>query len=299
LLACGRERRQAVAAEPSVEAVEGIQVRISRTPGAPLMMLVRMASQESGIWEPVWEGLAGRFTVASFDLIEAARLEQDMAPGQRFRALAEVVVRTAAGLGFPRFHLFAWYGGCHVALAALRDRPAQIASCVMLDPFFELEDMRKVERAIAFKRAIFETDRALYAYYWVMAGFSPGFMERHFDVVERLAKARIEKDRFVKMDVERWLRWVRALRTNWLEDTELAAMTTPTLVLASELDAWHAGPTLGMARALHARLQDSELIELPGVGTFGFIEQPGLFLEVAGPFLRRARDGAPDVGSIP
>jgi pimeloyl-ACP methyl ester carboxylesterase len=255
------------------------------------MMLVRMASQESGIWDPVWEGLAGRFTVATFDLMQAARLQEDMAPGRRFRTLAEVVVRTAAGLGFPRFHLFAWYGGCHVALAALRDRPAQIASCIMLDPFFELEDMRKVERAIAFKRAIFETDRALYAYYWVMAGFSPGFMERRFDVIERLAKARVEKDRFVKQDVERWLRWVRALRTNWLDDAELAAMTTPTLVLASELDGWHAGPTVGMARALHARLKASELIELPGVGTFCFIERPSLFLEAAGPFLARRAGG--------
>ena len=280
-----------MAAERSVEAVEGTPVRISRTPGAPLMMLVRMASQESGIWDPVWEGLAGRFTVATFDLMQAARLQEDMAPGRRFRTLAEVVVRTAAGLGFPRFHLFAWYGGCHVALAALRDRPAQIASCIMLDPFFELEDMRKVERAIAFKRAIFETDRALYAYYWVMAGFSPGFMERRFDVIERLAKARVEKDRFVKQDVERWLRWVRALRTNWLDDAELAAMTTPTLVLASELDGWHAGPTVGMARALHARLKASELIELPSVGTFCFIERPSLFLEAAGPFLARRAGG--------
>ena len=280
-----------MAAERSVEAVEGTPVRISRTPGAPLMMLVRMASQQSGIWDPVWEGLAGRFTVATFDLMQAARLQEDMAPGRRFRTLAEVVVRTAAGLGFPRFHLFAWYGGCHVALAALRDRPAQIASCIMLDPFFELEDMRKVERAIAFKRAIFETDRALYAYYWVMAGFSPGFMERRFDVIERLAKARVEKDRFVKQDVERWLRWVRALRTNWLDDAELAAMTTPTLVLASELDGWHAGPTVGMARALHARLKASELIELPSVGTFCFIERPSLFLEAAGPFLARRAGG--------
>ena len=280
-----------MAAERSVEAVEGTPVRISRTPGAPLMMLVRMASQQSGIWDPVWEGLAGRFTVATFDLMQAARLQEDMAPGRRFRTLAEVVVRTAAGLGFPRFHLFAWYGGCHVALAALRDCPAQIASCIMLDPFFELEDMRKVERAIAFKRAIFETDRALYAYYWVMAGFSPGFMERRFDVIERLAKARVEKDRFVKQDVERWLRWVRALRTNWLDDAELAAMTTPTLVLASELDGWHAGPTVGMARALHARLKASELIELPSVGTFCFIERPSLFLEAAGPFLARRAGG--------
>jgi pimeloyl-ACP methyl ester carboxylesterase len=187
--------------ETTVETVRGIEVRISRTADAPLVMLVRMASQESGIWDPVWQGLAGRFTVASFELVQAARLEEDLAPRQRFCALAEGVVRVAAGLGFPHCHLFAWYGGCHVALAALHDHPDKIASCVLLDPFFELEDMRKIEQAVAFKRAIFEADRALYAYYWVMAGFSPGFMERHFDVVERLARERIAKERFINQDV--------------------------------------------------------------------------------------------------
>ncbi|MGH6887389.1 MAG: alpha/beta fold hydrolase, partial [Geminicoccales bacterium] len=151
---------------------------------------------------------------------------------------------------------------------------------------FELDDVRKIEKAIAFKRAIFEADRALYAQYWVMAGFSPGFMERHFDVVQRLAEARIENDRFVNQDPERWLRWVRALRTNWLADAELGAMTTPTLILATELDGWHAGPTVGMARALHSRMPAAKLQELKGVGTFFFIENPDRFAEVTARFLQ-------------
>ena len=276
-----------MAPAPAIEAVNGFEVRISRTPGAPLMVLLRMASAESGIWDPLWEGLSGHFTVASVELMPAARLQENMAPRARFRILADVVVRIAAGLGFPRFHMFAWYGGCHVALAALCDHPAQLASCTLLDPFFELEDMRKVEKAIAFKRAIFEADRSLYAYYWVMAGFSPGFMERRFDVIERLAQARIARDGFVKQNVEHWERWVRALRTNWLEDAALTAMSTPTLVLASELDSWHAGPTVGMARALHARLGASELRVLRGVGTFCFIEDPDRFMEIIEPFLER------------
>lgn len=286
-------------AATAIEVVDGIEVRINRMPGAPLVMLVRMASQESGIWDPVWQGLAGRFTVASFELVQAARLEEDLPPRERFCALAEVVVRVAQRLGFSRCHLFAWYGGCHVALAALHHHPGEIASCILLDPFFELEDMRKIEKAIAFKRAIFEADRALYAYYWVMAGFSPSFMERRFDVIENLATARIARDRFIDQDGERWLRWVRALRTNWLSDAELAAMRTPTLVLASALDGWHAGPTVGMAHALQARLPVSELIELADVGTFCLIEKPGLIAEVILPFLARHAGQAPGAASIP
>ena len=83
----------------------------------------------------------------------------------------------------------------------------------------------------------------------------------------------------------RWLRWVRALRSNWLAPAELAAITTPTLVLASELDGWHAGPTVGMARALCAQLPAAELLELKSVGTFCFIENPALFRQVAVAFL--------------
>lgn len=277
----------AAAIETAVETVGGVDVRIARVPGAPLMMLVRMASGESGIWEPVWRALADRFTVASFDLVAAARLGAELTPRERFRALSGVVVEVAEGLGFERFHLFGWYGGAHVALACLLDHGDRVASCLLLDPFFELGDMRKVEKGIAFKRAIYEADRRLYAYYWVMAGFSPGFMERRFEVIEGLAEARLANDRFIAQDSERFLRWVRALRTNWLSDAELAPMTTPTLILASQLDGWHAGPTTGMAQALQARLPGAELKELPGVGTFAFIERPELFAEAALPFLER------------
>jgi pimeloyl-ACP methyl ester carboxylesterase len=269
----------------ATETVGDVEVRVTRTDGAPLMMLVRMASQGIGIWDGIWGDLARRFTVASFDLVGAARLEADLPPRERFRALAEVVVQVASGLGFERFHVFGWYGGAHVALAAMLDHRRRIVSCILLDPFFELDDMRKVEKGIAFKRAIFEADRSLYAYYWVMAGFSPGFMEENFDLVQRLAQARIERDRFMSQDSTRWLRWVRALRSNWLEPAELAAITTPTLILASELDGWHAGPTVGMARALCARLPAAEMLELKSLGTFCFIENPALFRQIAEPFL--------------
>ena len=104
-------------------------------------------------------------------------------------------------------------------------------------------DPRKLEKAIAFKRRLFENeDRILYSYYWVMAGFSP----RDLPLRRRgpLATARIASDRFVSIDIERWIRWVRALRANWLTEKELAAIDVPTLVLATELDT---GPTIGMA----------------------------------------------------
>ena len=272
----------------TIEHVDGVEVRISRAAGKPLLLLVRMASGGTGIWDAIWDDLAQHYTVANFDLVDAAGLAEEASPRARFTRLADRIGEIAKRLGFPTFHVFGWYGGAHVALACMLRAPQRVRSAILLDPFFALPDRRKVERAIAFKQRLYEADdRTLYAYYWVMAGFTPGFMEHDFDVVERLAQARIESDRFAKLDVARWLRWVHALRSNWLTDAELAAMRTPTLVLATGLDSWHAGPTVGMAQALAARLPRAELSVIENYGTFFFIERPELFTERAGAFLRR------------
>ena len=274
------------ASSRTVERVGDVDVRITRGAGKPLMLLVRMASGGMGIWDTIWDDLAKHYTVANFDLVGAAALSQDLSPRERFERLADKTAEVAAALGYPTFHIFGWYGGTHVALACLLRHPDQVRSLVLLDPFFQLPDTRKLDKGIAFKRRLFESeDRELYAYYWVMAGFTPDFLERSFDVVDRLARARIEADRFVSLDPDRWMRWVRALRTNWLTDGELAAMTAPTLVLATALDNWHAGPTVGMARALASRLPSSRLSVIEGYGTFFFIEQPDLLLKSAGSFL--------------
>ncbi len=270
----------------TVERVAGVDVRITRGDGKPLMLLVRMASGGMGIWDTIWEDLAVHYTVANFDLVAAAALSRDLAPRERFERLADKTAEVAAALGYPEFHVFGWYGGTHIALACLLLQPGLVRSAVLLDPFFELADSRKLDKAIAFKRRLFESeDRELYAYYWVMAGFTPGFLEDSFDTVDRLARARIEADRFVSLDPDRWMRWVKALRTNWLTDTELAATTAPILVMATSLDNWHAGPTVGMAQALAARLPSSQLSVIEGYGAFFFIERPQLLLDHAGAFL--------------
>jgi len=273
-------------AERKVEAVDGIDVRITRGAGKPLLLLTRMASGGMGIWDTIWNDLAELFTVANFDLVGAAALSEDLEPRERFARLADRTADVATALGFETFHVFGWYGGTHVSLACMLRHAERVRSAVLLDPFFELPDPRKLEKAVAFKQRLFESDdRSLYAYYWVMAGFTPAFLELDFNVVERLANARLEADRFVSLDPARWLRWVRALRTRWLTDTELSAMNIPTLVLATSLDSWHAGPTVGMARALADRLPDATLSVIDGFGTFFFLEQPSLFAEHAGAFL--------------
>lgn len=273
----------------TIEHVEGVDVRITRVtgdPDKPLLLLIRMASGGMGIWDTIWNDLARHYTVANFDLVADAKLSEDVPPRERFLRLADRNAEVASALGFETFHVFGWYGGTHVALACMHAFPERVRSAILLDPFFELPDSRKLEKAIAFKRRLFESDdRTLYSYYWVMAGFSPDFLENHFDVVDQLAQARIAADRFVSIDAGRWLRWVRALRSNWLSDQELGAIDIPTLILSTQLDSWHAGPTPGMAAALAARMRCAELRLIDGYGTFFFIENPKLLEEMAGEFL--------------
>ena len=96
----------------------------------------------------------------------------------------------------------------------------------------------------------------------------------------------------MSLDPDRWMRWVKALRTNWLTDAELAVMEAPILVLATSLDSWHAGPTVGMAEALASRLPSSRLSVIEGYGTFFFIEEPGLLAKHAGAFLEEQARGS-------
>jgi pimeloyl-ACP methyl ester carboxylesterase len=273
--------------ERRVVTVGGFPVNIVENPGKALILLTRMASQEAGIWDPIWSGFAEYFTVANFELGGQPGLHRTGSPAEVFGLLASRCVEVAAGLGFERFHLFGWVGGTQVALRCLVDHGPRVASAILLNPFFQLPDMRKIEKAIEFKRVLFSHEnRELYAYYWSMAGFTPAFLEKHFDVVEQLARARIAKDRFVRADVEQFTQWVRAIRTNWISDQVLARIAAPVLVVGTTLDNWHAGPTAEMARALAARIPTARLEVMEHAGSMIFLEDPARFMRLVLPFIR-------------
>jgi pimeloyl-ACP methyl ester carboxylesterase len=266
--------------------LNGVTVHMTDAPGKPLMLLVRMAAQESGLWDAIWPRLAQSFTVAALDLQRLPAAGRTDAPAEMFRGLSAACVIAAEALGHDTFHLFGWNGGTQIVLRCLVDHGERVRSSILLDPFFELPDMRHVEMAIDFKRALFDqADRRIYAHYWVMAGLSDGFIANRFDEVARIADARVERDRFVRSDPERFFAWVRALRRNWLSDEEFARIRVPTLVLATELDRWNAGPSVEMARALCARSPALNLEIMRGVGGLFPVEAPELFAKTAGNFL--------------
>jgi pimeloyl-ACP methyl ester carboxylesterase len=208
-------------------------------------------------------------------------------PEAVFVAAAEACAAIASGLGRARFHLLGWNGGTQIALRCAVDHPERVTSLLLLDPFFELADMRHVETAVAFKQLLFEHDRALYARYWTMAGLSDRFIAEQFDRVEALVAARLRSDRFIHQTPERFMRWVRALRRNWISEPEFARLRMPTLILATEHDRWNAGPSVAMAEQVQRRIAGAELRVIEKLGGHFLIEQPERFSELAGPFLER------------
>jgi len=89
------------------------------------------------------------------------------------------------------------------------------------------------------------------------------------------------------LDVERAMRWIRALRGRWTSDAELASCRTPTLVMAHSEDRWHAGPSVDMVRRLAKALPNAELVTLEGYGSLVLLEAPQVFLAAAEPFYAR------------
>jgi pimeloyl-ACP methyl ester carboxylesterase len=262
-------------------------VTLSVRPGAPLIFLLRMASPEAGVWDTIWRDLATRFSVAAFDLQQLRAARAMERPEAVFVAAGDACAAIASGLERQRFHLLGWNGGTQVALRCAVDHAERVASLLLLDPFYELPDMRHVETGIAFKRLLFEHDRALYARYWIMAGLSDRFIAAHFDRVEALAEARLRSDRFINQTPERFMRWVRALRRNWISEEEFARLRLPTLILATEYDRWNAGPSVAMAEAVQQRIAGAELRVIEGFGGHFLIEAPERFEALAGPFLER------------
>ena len=274
-------------AEKEVVNIDGILVNLTRQADQPLIILLRMASQSMGIWDTIWADFARYFTVANFDLQGLTGARRMDAPGEGFRQIAQNCEHVAKSLGFEKFHIFGWNGGTQVAMRCAVDYPDRIQSCILLDPFFELADMRKVQKAIEFKRVLFEhPNRELYAYYWVMAGLSPEFIGKQFDKVKTMVAARMKGDKFVKSDPDTFIRWVRALRRNWITDDEFGRISAPTLVMATELDNWHAGPSVSMAREVYDRIPSAQLKIIEGFGGHFLVEDPSKFMEVAGPFIR-------------
>jgi pimeloyl-ACP methyl ester carboxylesterase len=263
----------------------GFEVEISGDRSKPLMILTRMAGRDGGIWDPIWHHFEDRFTVANFDL-RMPGPEGVADAHTMFRGFGDDCAAVAGALGYATFHIFGWNGGTHVALRCAADHPEKVASCLLLGPFREMPDMRGIEKGIEFMRVMMANgDALLYSHYFYMAGVSDRFIETRFDEIAAMAEQRAAGDAFVTLDIERLTRWIRALRRDWISDDELKAIRAPTLVVATGLNRWHAGPTVPMAEAVAGLIPNAGLSVMEGVGPLVLLEDPDGFAACIAPFL--------------
>ncbi|MGH6945617.1 MAG: alpha/beta fold hydrolase [Geminicoccaceae bacterium] len=267
--------------------VAGRKVAHEPRPGAPLVMLVRLAARTAGLWDGLWPGLAREFAVANVEL-PAPSAADLAAPRDALMSLADDCVAVARALSHEAFHFVGWTGGTQIGLQAAARHPSSLASLTLLCPFFQLADMRRVERGLEIIEVLLRSGRRdLYTYYWYMSGLSEAFLARDFDPVDAFVRDRLAADPFVRLDVERALLWMRALRHSWLSAGELAALGMPALILAGGRNRWHVGPSREMAEALAARLRDAELGIFEEMGPLFPLEAPDGVLDRLIPFLRR------------
>lgn len=259
--------------------VAGHKVGHALVPGRPLIVLCRMASRESGVWDGLWKCLSDRFSLAAFDLPSPDdRLLKD--PVSLFRSHAELAQTIVQALGHRTYTMLGWNGGTHVALRAAVEHPEMLDRIVLLGAFARLADMRQIDAGLRVMQALMRLgDRELYAYFWFMGGFSEAFVRDNFDEVERMARARAERDRFLTVNIERMTRWAAILRQDWVSPEELARISTRCLILAPTENRWNAGPTLEMGELLASRISSSTLMAMHGLGPLAPIEAPDLIAD--------------------
>jgi len=266
--------------------VEGRRIRISETAGKPLLLLIRMASHDMGLWDNLWPALASDFTVASFSLTVPALENED--PRGALRELAEECIAVARSLGYERFHYFGWHGGAQVGLRLAIDFPERLLSCTLMGPIYEAEQRGPTEHLLQLIEAtLARNDIEFYTYFWLLSGLSPEYAEKHFDKIAAMVRHRvkIDKDRFSAQSIFRWA----SLQRKWVVDeSELARILTPMLILVPDFALW---PPLHQVRRLVAKIPSARRAIVPGAGDLVIYEDPDKVMVAAGPFLRSAAAG--------
>jgi pimeloyl-ACP methyl ester carboxylesterase len=267
--------------------VEGHKVYLTENPGRPLMVLIRMAAGGMGLWDNIWPYLNRYFTVGSIDLPPVA-LDQFPSSRELFKHMANTVVKVVKGMKYDRFHLFGWTGGAQVGLRCLVDYPTLVQSAVLMGAVYLPEERRPMEKANAILKVILDHgDLELYTYYWLLTQHTPDYSEQHFDRIKALVEARLKADTG-RLDTQRVLKWIKAIREQAASDEELEGIYTPTLLVAPAFESF---PRLPHLRRLNAKIKTSELAVIPGGGAMVLQEAPEKFMAAAGRFLRAAASG--------
>jgi pimeloyl-ACP methyl ester carboxylesterase len=251
--------------------IKGHTVHLSLRQDADLVMLVRLAGRDGGVWDGIWPYIGRNFSVANVDL--GSPHDIGASPRDVLQHFADIIVEVGAAIASRPFHVVGWTGGAQIALQAATRNERHIASMTLVTPLCAAGEMRQVEAGLAIVETILRSGNwETYTKYWFLTGFSDEFIQTNFDRIEAMVRQRMDRDHFVTFDIDMAMDWMRALRRNWLTSGELAALDIPTLILAGGQNRWHAGPSPEMALALHRQIPNSRLHMMEALGPLLLLE---------------------------
>ena len=154
-----------------------------------------------------------------------------------------------------------------MGLRCLVDYPDMVQSALLMGAVYLPEERRPMEKANAVLKVILDHgDLELYTYFWLLSQHTPDYAEQHFERIQALVEARLKADTG-RLDTQRVLKWIEAIRQQAATDEELDNITTPTLLVAPAFESF---PRLPHLRHLNARIKSSELAVIPGGGAMVF-----------------------------
>jgi pimeloyl-ACP methyl ester carboxylesterase len=268
--------------------VEGRRVRISEGKDKPLLILVRMAAHDLGLWDNIWPELSNDFTVASFDLSVPDYKSKE--PRAILHDMAQECVDVASALGHERFHYFGWHGGAQVGIRMAIDFPERLLSSTLMGAIYEPDERGPTEHLLRIIEAtLAPRDLEFYTYFWFLSGITPEFAQDQYDKIKAMVDRRVELDSTGRLDADNIVAWARMQRQSVVNDEELARIITPMLLLSPAYALW---PPLHTVRRMVAKIKTAQL-GIPRCADLGIWEDPDAIMAVAGRFLRSAKRGTP------
>lgn len=252
--------------------------RVDGPPGAPVLVLGGSLGSTAAMWDPQVPVLSRSLRVVRYDH-RGHGGSRPAAPPTSLADLGADVVALLDHLGVRRAALGGVSLGGMVAMWVARHHPERVESLALVCTSARLGPPEAWRERAATVRS---QGMAAIADGVLARWFTPGWAERHSDVVARL------REDFLAVDPDGYAGCCEAIGAMDLLD-DLARVTVPTLVVAGADDP--ATPPVH-AEAIAARVPGARLVVVPDAAHLGSVEQPAAVTALLAAHVSGALGGA-------
>ncbi|MGC0333406.1 pimeloyl-ACP methyl ester carboxylesterase [Streptomyces sp. SAI-170] len=255
----------------------GVDVAYVRVGDGPPVVLVHGAGLDGRMWEPQLAGLAGEFTVVSWDEPGAGR-SSDLPPGFELADFAHCLAAVIEHVGLGPAHVAGLSWGGTVVLELYRHHPELVRSLILVDTYAGWKGSlppEEVAARVAGARRMLAVPREEFdpTLPGLFAGRPPAAFVPLLDAMARDVRPEtMGAQLFMMAEAD--------------ESDLLAEIAVPTLLVWGELDA---RSPLSVARAFQEAIAGARLVVLPGAGHVSNLEAPEEFDRAVRAFLHGLR----------